>query len=91
MENKLVYVEDFTVITNQNIFQRNKEDEWKYVGTWGDLLEPKSKQLILANLATKDLSNLFIAFGHYTSTFEIIKQNLINRNKYILQNIFAKK
>ncbi len=90
MENELYYIEDFTVVRNQNIFHRSNEDEWKYVGTWGDLLESKSKQLIQANLASKDISSLFIAFGHYTSTLEIIKQNLINRNKYILHENLKK-
>lgn len=33
MKNKLNYMEDYTVITNQNVFHRNNEYEWKYVGT----------------------------------------------------------
>lgn len=46
MKNKLIHIEDYAVIINQNIFHRNNEYEWKYVGTWGDMLEPTIKQLI---------------------------------------------
>ena len=46
MKNKLIHIEDYAVIINQNIFHRNNEYEWKYVGTWGDMLELTIKQLI---------------------------------------------
>ena len=91
MENELIYIEIFTVIKNQNIFHRDNEAEWKYVGTWGDLLDDKSKHLIEKTFPENKLEKLFIAIGHYATTLEIIKQNLINRNNDILQEISKKK
>jgi len=87
MKNKLIYIEDYTVIINQNVFHRNNEYEWKYVGTWGDMLEPTTKQLVKKYFHENELSELFVAFGHYTSTLEIVKENLINRNKEIQNKI----
>ncbi len=87
MKNKLFYVEDYTVVVNQDIFHRNNECKWKYVGTWGDMLEDTSKQLIKKSFSENELSELFITFGHYTSILEIVKENLVKRNKEIQKEI----
>lgn len=90
MKNKLIYIEDYTVIINQNVFHRNNEYEWKYVGTWGDMLEPTTKQQIKKHFPNDKISELFIAFGHYTSILEIVKENLVKRNKEIQKEILKK-
>lgn len=82
MGNELIYIEDFTIIKNQTMIHRNNEDEWKYVGIWGDMLDEKLSCLIKSYFSSDCLSNLFIAFGHYKSTLEIIQENLSKRNKY---------
>ena len=90
MKNKLIHVGDYTVITNPIFFHRENDYEWKYVGIWADLLDDQSKHIINQHFPTKDLSSLFIAFGHYTSTLDIVKKNLINRNKEIQEEILKK-
>ena len=90
MKKKLNYMEDYTVITNQNVFHRNNEYEWKYVGTWGDMLGPTTKQQIKKRFPNNKISELFIAFGHYTSILEIVKENLVKRNKEIQKEILKK-
>ncbi len=90
MENELIYIEDFTVVKDQTIFHRNKEDEWKYVGTWGDLLEEKNKQIIQLHFPAISISSLFIAFGHYSTAVDILQENLVRRNKHIQEQILKK-
>ena len=51
------------------------------------MLEPTTKQLVKKYFHENELLELFVAFGHYTSTLEIVKENLINRNKEIQEKI----
>ena len=51
------------------------------------MLEDTSKQLIKKSFSENELSELFIAFGHYTSILEIVKENLVKRNKEIQKEI----
>lgn len=90
MKNELIHIKNITIIKNQTIFNRNNEDEWKYVGSWGDIVKKEISCSIKSYFPTDSLNELFIAFGHYESTLEIIQENLSKRNKYN-QEEFLKK
>ncbi len=91
MENEIVYFNGCTVIKNQNVFHRENDYEWKYVGVWGDLLEEDFKMAMKKAFSSENITELFVAKGEYGSVMAMLQENLRKRNEYNQEEANKKK